>query len=852
MLYVLLLLLPVVGGVLLTRTRRARRVGRSGYVSFNPAEASWLRGLGLCQAGDFLDLEAVIVSGHPGRHVGWLTLGGRVVYLKREQNVRWTTRLVNFLAGYGWAARCVREAAILQALERDDLPAPQWLAAGEDEAGRAFLLVEGVSGAQSVSAAMAGLDAGGRRRLAVRVGEGLGRLHAAGFFHRDLYAKHVLVRGDDICLLDWQRAWRGAWIPRWARIRDLAAVHATIPESVAGPRERLACLRAYLAASGGRGGWRGLVAEVDRVACRMRRRRHIREKRQVPTAAAQAWICLDGEALCVTPTLADLAGTASLDWLRLERQPAGPTPLTRRWVELPGERRALLLHRRSSVSLKAAIRRLVFGLERPNPEQRQATLLWRLERHGVAVPEVLAQGRRWVSARSLESFLLVLPEADTVELATWLHRAEGERRADVLRQLGATLARLHGACCHLRGDGLEGFAVHVTSAGARLLLGDVEGIAALRRPCAIRAETDLAQAAALVRTCGGDEASAQEFLRGYAGEEPANREPLARVPSSGVADHFSNGEGSTVDRPPGFWTRLVRGWRRLRQRPDWASFAGPDWADRVMDVSVTDQFHAKQGRSTGRWVLHAPDGSGRRLAVFLKRHYKIPFWDAWRALLLPRGSWSPAMMEYAHLEWAREQGIPVPATVAVADYLLPGGKLQSFLAVEELTGMLPLHEAIPLAQAKLPEAVFRRWKRGLIVEIARLTRMLHDRKHYHKDLYLCHFFIPEPDTTSMPAGEADGPCGAGWRGRVTMIDLHRLTYHPWTWGIWLLKDLAQLLYSSEVQGVDTRDRLAFWMHYRGPGSQRWSYRLLRRAILFKWRRYRRHNLRLQERRNQAA
>ena len=34
------------------------------------------------------------------------------------------------------------------------------------------------------------------------------------------------------------------------------------------------------------------------------------------------------------------------------------------------------------------------------------------------------------------------------------------------------------------------------------------------------------------------------------------------------------------------------------------------------DVSVTDQFHAKQGRSTGRWVLEARDGSGRQLVVY--------------------------------------------------------------------------------------------------------------------------------------------------------------------------------------------------------------------------------------------
>ena len=456
MLYALLLL-STACTILFVLLRRARRVGRTGYVSFAPGEASWLRGLGLCQAADFLGLEAVIVSGHLGRQVGRLVLGNRVVYLKCEQNVRWTTRLVNFLTGYGWAARCVREAAILQALRRDDLAAPRWLATGEDEHGRAFLLVEEVRGAIPLSTALADLDAAGRARLAARVGHALGRLHAAGFFHRDLYAKHVLVRDDDICLLDWQRAGRGAWITHRAGVRDLAALHATIPESVAGPRERLACLRAYLAVSG-RGAWRPLMAEVDRVACRMRRRRHIREKRQVPTSSNQAWICLDGEALCITPTMADLVGGSSLDWLRLENQRAGPTPLTRRWVELPGGQRGLLIHRRNSVSMRATIRRL-FGKARPSPEQRQATLLWRLERHGVAVPTILGLGRRWVSARSFESFLLLCPRANTIELANWLRRAGGERRADVLRQLGSSLARMHAACCYLRGAGVEGFAV---------------------------------------------------------------------------------------------------------------------------------------------------------------------------------------------------------------------------------------------------------------------------------------------------------------------------------------------------------------------------------------------------------
>jgi heptose I phosphotransferase len=73
--------------------------------------------------------------------------------------------------------------------------------------------------------------------------------------------------------------------------------------------------------------------------------------------------------------------------------------------------------------------------------------------------------------------------------------------------------------------------------------------------------------------------------------------------------------------------------------------------------------------------------------------------------------------------------------------------------------------------------------------------------------------------------------------------LHRLAWHPLAWWRWQTKDLAQLLYSSEVAGVDVRDRLAFWRAYRGPGPRRAVDRWLRRWVLFKWGRYRRHNAR---------
>jgi len=276
-----------------------------------------------------------------------------------------------------------------------------------------------------------------------------------------------------------------------------------------------------------------------------------------------------------------------------------------------------------------------------------------------------------------------------------------------------------------------------------------------------------------------------------------------------------------------FWRRLLRGVCRCRERSDWQKFAGGDWTQHIMQVEVTDQFHAKQGRSTGRWLVKE---DGKRLAVFLKRHYRLPWWQGWLATLWPGKGWSPAMQEWRNLQWAQSQGLPVPAKVAVAEYIGPWGKLQSFLAIEELAGMAPLHEAIPAAAKLLDPISFRLWKKSLVAELARLARELHERRFFHKDLYLCHFFIARADLDHL----------VDFRGRVHLIDLHRLARHPWMWLYPQVKDLAQLLYSSEIDGVDVRDRLHFWRMYLGRDRRpRWLESLIR----FKWRRYRRHNRR---------
>ena len=240
--------------------------------------------------------------------------------------------------------------------------------------------------------------------------------------------------------------------------------------------------------------------------------------------------------------------------------------------------------------------------------------------------------------------------------------------------------------------------------------------------------------------------------------------------------------------------------RRVRADADWVEALGPDWADEIMSVEALDRFHAKQGRSIARWDV--PGGP----SVYLKRHYVLPKKMGLFAKWLPGRNWSPGMQEADRLTWVARQGIFVPRVVAAGEFLGQKATLQSFIAVEELKGMIAVHEAMPQAYRTLNAADFAKLKRGIVKEMARLTCQLHRLRAFHKDLYLCHFYVYENDLVNVPDD---------WTGRIAMIDFHRLGRYKLLWMKWQAKDLAQLLYSTfDVPGITARDRVRFWKLYR--------------------------------------
>lgn len=242
--------------------------------------------------------------------------------------------------------------------------------------------------------------------------------------------------------------------------------------------------------------------------------------------------------------------------------------------------------------------------------------------------------------------------------------------------------------------------------------------------------------------------------------------------------------------------RLTRGTRWAWRSPSLGERLPDDLETIVMRLQSDDRLHAKQGRSTCRVRFDSPSGS---LSVYLKRHFALPWTARLAALLDPDGRHSPAGVEWKHLHLGRELGLFVPEPVAAGETIGPWGHLQSYLLVQELAGFLPLHEAIPeMARRHAPDA-FLSWKRRLIDDLAELTARLHQARTFHKDLYLCHYYI-DLDRGNSP---------------LYLIDLHRLGSHGVTAPWWRWKDLAQLLYSSvDVEGITPVDRLRLWSRYR--------------------------------------
>jgi tRNA A-37 threonylcarbamoyl transferase component Bud32 len=446
---------------------------------FHPTRGEVLRSRGLLTAGQLLELPGEVVSGHADRHVVRVAVSGVAYYLKRQHRVGWRERFRQAVAGFGWVSRSEREARLLARLESAGFACPNWVACGEDDRGRAFLLIEELAGfvelRRFLSDTRVSLD---RWRLVERAGQAVAELHAAGLTTPDLTAKHIFVNPTSLAvvLIDWQSARVVTRQSPRDRVGALAALHASLAEPLADARERLRFLWAYRRVTRRHGAvvpsFAELVRRVLRESARLAGRRSIRDQRQ-PAASGQRLVWLAGEAVCAIPDVAAVWPTAAVAPPFYPDEPPDGRGVT---IRLPDGRPGLLTRFRSFAPL-GRLSAWFRGRPWRSPGATLGRVLFHLERYGIPAPRLLAFGQRETGPVTADSFALHEPPAGQ-PLDEWLRSPHPpEERREVLEQLDLLLGQLHDAGCRLVFTQMP---FRVDSAG-RMLLGDVRAVRLVRR-----------------------------------------------------------------------------------------------------------------------------------------------------------------------------------------------------------------------------------------------------------------------------------------------------------------------------------------------------------------------------------
>ena len=421
---------------------RPRNPSSGGWVEVNSSLGERFADLGLDSPSCFLDLPGEVVSGHPDRHVVRVMLPGfsSAFYLKRQHRVTRREKWRNWLAGFGWVSRSEREWSILKQLTLAGLPCPTWAAVGVDDRSRAFLLVEELPGAVDLRQLLIDtrLSQSGRSEFAKRLGRLIAQYHMAGFTTPELCAKHVLIspNDNDIRLIDWQSARRQrAGGSHLELMRNLASLHASLPETRTSPREKLNVLAAASRQH------RPLHWEPHRfgtiarcilgLAEKQKNRRSIRDQRQSTHAVQQRLVWVAGEAVCAVP---DIAASWPQPAITAPYYGCEPGTLP---ILLPDGRAAVLIRGKACAPV-GRFNAWIRGRSWRSPGATLGRLLFHLERYGIPAPRLLAFGQRLTGPVTAEWFALHTGGASP--LPKLLDHVKAE-------QLGGLLRQLHEAGC---------------------------------------------------------------------------------------------------------------------------------------------------------------------------------------------------------------------------------------------------------------------------------------------------------------------------------------------------------------------------------------------------------------------
>lgn len=234
----------------------------SRRIEISPGSLADLRAAGIAEFEGVWELSGgEVLTQHRDRSVCRVSVpcGGRrlELFVKRLGRAHLKQVLESLFSLERPLSKCLREWKFAGLLEAAGVSPPPMLAAGEVRLGplplESFLVIGEMEGARDLDEYVRDGDGSGppgaaaRRELIGELAGTVARMHSAGLFHQDLYAKHIFIRRTGgkfvINIIDLQRMRKSS--RECFAVKDLAALNVTLPSEVVSDFDRLRFLAAY-------------------------------------------------------------------------------------------------------------------------------------------------------------------------------------------------------------------------------------------------------------------------------------------------------------------------------------------------------------------------------------------------------------------------------------------------------------------------------------------------------------------------------------------------------------------------------------------------------------------------------
>lgn len=184
-------------------------------------------------------------------------------------------------------------------------------------------------------------------------------------------------------------------------------------------------------------------------------------------------------------------------------------------------------------------------------------------------------------------------------------------------------------------------------------------------------------------------------------------------------------------------------------------------------------------------------------SYFIKQHFGVGWAEIFKNLLTFKLPILGATTEKLAIQRLNEIGIATTPYVGFGERGYNPAVKQSFLITKDLGNIISLEDLCIAWKNKPPST---RFKRNMIIAVAKLSRSLHENGLNHRDFYLCHLCL---DPQALESTQI----------KLYLIDLHRMLIHKESNHHDNMKDIAALYFSSMDMGLTTRDYLRFKYYY---------------------------------------